>query len=99
MKQNEFYCTICFENICPEDLSTDVTLLPCGHRFHSKCLKNYFKRQNEYGILYPKKCPNCSEPVNEKDCILLGKYSEVRPERYKDKKMYLPMYANYCIKL
>ncbi len=48
-------CTICLEDY---NLSSEVTVLECGHIFHHTCLKDWLIKN----ILSPK-CPNCNENV------------------------------------
>ena len=44
-------------SICLEPMTEKVaTLLPCGHRFHSECIKNWMTSRK-------KKCPNCKRRV------------------------------------
>ncbi len=47
-------CTIC---MCQYELTEEFMILPCLHRFHSECIKEWFSRKNT--------CPNCKDKVCE----------------------------------
>ncbi|CAI8046259.1 E3 ubiquitin-protein ligase TTC3, partial [Geodia barretti] len=44
---DEWSCVICYEDMD----SSDSSRLMCGHRFHTECIKSWFKEQNT--------CPTC----------------------------------------
>jgi len=51
-------CSLCLEPLDPTDKTTKITtLLPCGHRFHSECIKKAFANNRRI------RCPNCMGPV------------------------------------
>lgn len=43
--------------ICLDELNTDYTILDCGHKFHTNCLKESFAVN--------KSCPYCRNPISE----------------------------------
>jgi hypothetical protein len=45
-------CTIC---MCHYELEEEYMILPCLHRFHCPCIKEWFQRRNT--------CPNCKDRV------------------------------------
>ena len=45
-------CTIC---MCQYELDDQYMILPCLHRFHNECIKEWFARRNT--------CPNCKDRV------------------------------------
>lgn len=47
-------CTVC---MCQYELAEEFMILPCLHRFHSECIKEWFSRRNT--------CPNCKDKVME----------------------------------
>ena len=47
-------CTIC---MCPYELDEEYLILPCFHRFHSECIKEWLNRKNT--------CPNCKDNICE----------------------------------
>ncbi|CDW82135.1 zinc finger protein [Stylonychia lemnae] len=47
-------CTICMSSY---ELQEEYMILPCLHRFHSECIKEWFQRRNT--------CPNCKDRVCE----------------------------------
>lgn len=48
-------CVICLEEF--EKNSKDVSTLPCGHEFHTRCITEW--------MLKSKKCPLCREEIND----------------------------------
>lgn len=59
MKSN--CCPICYETL------SGTSLLPCGHRFHSQCLFEFW--QTKYTELCP--CPMCRHPIKDTNIINL----------------------------
>lgn len=49
-------CAICYSNILYPN-SSYTTTLPCGHKFHTKCIKAFIAKSD-----YPK-CPLCRAPI------------------------------------
>ena len=47
-------CTIC---MCPYEIEEEFMILPCLHRFHSACIREWFGRRNT--------CPNCKDHIME----------------------------------
>lgn len=47
-------CTICISRY---ELDEEYMILPCLHRFHSECIREWFARRNT--------CPNCKDRVME----------------------------------
>ena len=51
IKANDNKCSICFE-----PMKKNITIaLPCGHIFHTKCIKQ--------ALIYNNKCPNCRRVI------------------------------------
>lgn len=48
-------CVICLETF--ENDTKDISTLPCGHQFHTKCITEW--------MLKSKKCPLCREVIND----------------------------------
>lgn len=46
-------CPICFEDMKPDT----VMVLPCGHEFHLKCLREWWKRKTT--------CPMCRVDITK----------------------------------
>lgn len=51
-EEDKHECGICFDSIVN---GQDIRLLKCGHMFHKKCIKSWFKRQRN--------CPFCRAVV------------------------------------
>ena len=62
-EDNEVTCTICIMDIEDGDR---IGVLPCNHKFHVDCLKQWIKRKNV--------CPNCQIPniAREKECEIIN---------------------------
>ena len=69
MDQNE--CIICFENLYDKDIS----VLKCGHFYHSECIKKWSKLNNT--------CPCCNINI-QVDHILIN--SNTKKKQMKSQK-------------
>lgn len=47
-------CTIC---MYPYEIDDEYLILPCLHRFHTSCIKEWLGRRNT--------CPNCKDRIND----------------------------------
>ena len=61
--EDKVTCTICIMDIEDGDR---IGVLPCNHKFHVDCLKQWIKRKNV--------CPNCQIPniAREKECEIIN---------------------------
>ena len=53
--------------ICLEEITDKYTTTSCGHNFHKKCLKKWFRVDKSYKIGGWVKCPLCRRPSFEED--------------------------------
>ena len=51
-------CSTCLECFFP---SSDVSTTPCGHLFHTKCIKKWFQANDK------KTCPHCRTDVKSNE--------------------------------
>ena len=49
-------CAICFNN-----LTDEIAILKCNHKFHFKCITRWMKKKNNF----VKFCPFCPDTENE----------------------------------
>ena len=73
-KNNDFTskCSTCLESFSP---SSDVSITPCGHLFHSKCIQNHANNRNN--------CPHCRNDVKS-DEIHKVYFSAAEPGNEKE---------------
>ncbi|XP_065218262.1 uncharacterized protein LOC135844084 [Planococcus citri] len=61
---NENRCRICFRNI--QNTEYDLTILPCTHRFHCRCISDHLSSTAE-GQALQSACPVCQAPYSIDD--------------------------------
>ncbi|KAG2381784.1 hypothetical protein C9374_006168 [Naegleria lovaniensis] len=59
-------CVVCREDMITNTPQNPIKVLPCGHLFHSKCLRGCLERSQE--------CPTCRRPID----VLLKEQEERR---------------------
>ena len=69
-------CTICIEDF--KENKSNVSITPCKHIFHYKCLSNWLNKN----VMNPK-CPNCNNNLIQdiKDSDIANEVNVVNPER------------------
>ena len=62
-------CAVCYDN--NNQPGTKLSVLPCGHRFHSSCVKTWLRRNNS--------CPHCRAPVTRDSLRRFGHLNNRQP--------------------
>ena len=78
-------CSVCLEEIEPNSKELPGCALPCCHRFHRKCLGNWFTTPkeyefdgNEYARGYNSTCPYCRSEVSDEVVKLILKQENLK---------------------
>ena len=97
MKQIQFQCPVCLDDIDPYEFSRDVILLKCQHRIHAACYNQLRSHRGSENFV---RCPKCRAPIEtKKDYTPLHEYSELRPKEFKKMFPNQPMKSQYCVQL
>ena len=72
--------------ICRDELSSDIIILTCGHKYHFECLKDTFTKY------YKKTCPYCDDHIilseyQSKCCAILSNGTECGKLCYNSEKL------------
>ena len=60
---NIYECPMCFDPFCRSSYG-DESILSCGHRYHSGCLREWETAQFNRNSQYSKQCPVCKQAYN-----------------------------------